>query len=186
MEDDTAPNAHRFGPAAPDEDVVFGACCPGWHSAASHEAAIADWLSFMRGREVERVCCLVPGRDLDSPAGNVERYRRAFGRERVRHAPLSDHRLADPSVLEEAILPFLDAAASADERVVVHCLTGLGRTGQTLAAWLAHDRGYAPERAVETVEAMGRAPDEPVRRGDATEADLYELVAAVRGGTPLR
>ncbi len=168
--------AHRFGPAAPDEDTVYGACCPGWHSAGSHRAALDDWVAFMRRHDVARVCCLLPGRASDSEAGNVERYREAF--ESVLHAPIRDRRLADRALLADEVLPFIDDAVAAADRVVVHSLAGIGRTGQVLAAWLAHDRGYGPERAVATVEATGRHPRKPVEAGNATTEHLESLLAS--------
>lgn len=178
-------NAHRFAPAAPDEEYVYGACCPGWHTAADQTDALADWIGFMRARKVDRVCSLLPG-DHGDGAGGDERdcadgafdtFRDVFGPEQVCTAPILDHRLVDPGLLDREILPFLDDAAAAEERVVVLCLTGLGRTGQVLAVWLAHDRGYAPDRAIETVEEMGRKPRDPVRAGNATDEELRDLLA---------
>jgi hypothetical protein len=168
--------AHRFAPAAPDGGLVYGACCPGWHSAAGHADVLEDWVAFMRRREVAHVCCLVPGGESETADGNLDRYRGAF--ESVLHAPVPDGQLADPRRLDDEILPFLDDAVAADERVVVHCLDGIGRTGQVLAVWLAHDRGYAPERAIETVELTGRHPREPVENGNATPQELEDLLAA--------
>lgn len=170
--------AHRFAGAAPDEDVVYGACSPGWHSAAPHDEALADWLAFLDRRNVDRVCCLVPGRPVTGSGGNLDHYRRAFGVDRVLHAPTPDHRLVDEGTLAEEVLPFLDDAVATDERVVVHCLDGIGRTGLVLAVWLAHDRGYEPERAIETVTEMGRDPTDAVRAGNATKADLHVLIRA--------
>jgi len=169
--------AHRFAPAAPDEPYVFGACCPGWHSAGTHTDALEDWLSFMECRDIQRVCCLLSGCQLQSSNGNIDAYERVFGTENVRHAPTADHRLIDAVTLREDILPFLDAAVAAEERVVVHCLAGIGRTGQALAAWLVHDRGVDAERAINTVEEMRRFPRDPVRAGNATERELLDRVA---------
>lgn len=169
-----ADDAHRFAPAAPDEEVVYGACCPGWHSAASHETAVDQWLAFLREAGIERVCCLLTGRQLDARDLNVGRYRDAFGAEKVRHAPVPDRRLVGVETLRADVLPFLDSAADTDEPVVVHCLTGIGRTGHALAAWLVHGRGYDPRGAVETVREMGRDPLEPVDRGNATRRDLLD------------
>lgn len=169
-------NAHRFAPAAPDEDLVYGACCPGWHSVAAHGDALDDWVGFMRRRDVERVCCLLPGRQLDGSESNLVRYRKVFGAENVLHAPTPDHQLVDRSLLADHVVPFLQDAVDDDERVVVHCLAGIGRTGQVLAAWLAYDRGYSPERAVATVKETGRLPNDAVRAGNATEQELHDLL----------
>jgi len=169
--------AHRFAPATPDEEHVYGACAPGWHSAAGHDDALEDWIGFMRGHNVERVCCLLPGARGGAADCDVGSYADAFGADSVLHAPIPDHHLADPALLDREVLPFLDDAADADERVVVHSLTGIGRTGQVLAAWLAHDRGYDPDRAIETVVETGRQPRDPVRAGNATDEELRDLLA---------
>jgi hypothetical protein len=166
-------NAHRFAPAAPDEEYVFGACCPGWHSAGSRDDALRDWISFMHDRDVERVCSLLPG---PMNSDYVEPYREAFGAENVCRAPLADHRIADESTLGGTIFPFLEGSVDANQRVVVYCLDGIGRTGQVLAAWLVHDRDIGPIEAVETVKAQGRLPDDPVRTERATEAELVALL----------
>jgi hypothetical protein len=171
--------AHRLAPAAPDEEHVYGACCPGWHTAADQATALDDWIDRMREAGIERVCSLVARVDSDDCDGCLDRYREAFGADSVLHAPLPDRELADPADLRGEILPFLDAAADEDEPVVVHGLSGLGRTGQVLAAWLVHDRGDDPRTAVETVEGMGRLPGAPVDAGNATEADLYAMLDAV-------
>jgi hypothetical protein len=90
-------DAHRFGPAAPDEEYVYGSRAPGWHAA------------------------------------------------------------------------------------VVHGLSGLGRTGQVLAGWLAYDRGYRSDRAVRIVQECGRDPTITVTDRTVTEQDLFELLETVRG-----
>ncbi|MBV0922615.1 dual specificity protein phosphatase family protein [Halomicroarcula limicola] len=172
-------NAHRFAPAAPDEEYVFGSCTPGWHSAASHSAALADWISTMRESDVERVCCLLPGRQLDESGANLDRYRDAFGESNVLHAPVPDHRLVPESLLRGEILPFLAAARNDEARVVVHCLAGIGRTGQVLAAWLVYNRDYGPDRAIETVEEMGRDARDAVVTENATDAELVDLLGSV-------
>lgn len=172
-------DAHRFAPAAPDEDVVYGACCPGWHSAAPHAVAIGQWISFMQESGIERVCCLLTGRQLDAHDANIGRYEDAFGEAKTLHAPVPDHRLADLSTLEDDVLPFLEAADEAGEPVVVHCLAGIGRTGHVLAAWLVAGRGYDPHRAIETVQEMGRDPLEAVEHGNATRQGLLDLLGLV-------
>jgi len=172
-------NAHRFASAAPDEEHVYGSCTPGWHSAASHGAALKDWVEFMQCEGIERVVCLLPGRQLADSGANLDRYTEAFGESNVLHAPVPDHHLLPESLLTEEILPFVVDARSAEEPVVVHCLAGIGRTGQVLAAWLVYNRDYGPGRAIEAVKQHGRDPTDAVRAGNADEDDLYELLSAV-------
>lgn len=169
-------DAHRFSPAEPSADYVFGACSPGWHSAGDHESALDDWLSFMQEQGIERICCLLPGRQLDEDDANVGRYRDTFGAANVLHAPVPDRRLVDYATLEGEILPFLAAAVEDESPVVVHCLAGLGRTGHVLAAWLVSGRGYEPLTAVDTVREMGRDPAEAITRGNATRQDVLDLL----------
>jgi len=168
--------AHRLAPAAPDEEHVFGACSPGWHSAADQREALVDWIAVIRATDIERVVCLLPG-GQPTEGCDIEGYAEIFGPDSVLHAPIPDDHLASPALLEREILPFLDDAVAADERVVVHGLDGMGRAGQVLAVWLAHDRGYDPERALDTVAEMGRTPRDPVENGDATATELRDLLA---------
>ncbi len=170
-------DAHRFAPVAPDEEYVYGACCPGWHSTAERGDAVEEWIAFVRDRGIERVCCLLTGGQLDRSGAQIGRYRTAFGDERVLHAPIPDHHLADLETLETAVLPFLEGAVNSQEPVVVHCLAGIGRTGHVLAAWLVHARGYDPVDAIETVEEMGRSPADAVATGNARRGELHELLA---------
>ena len=172
-------NAHRFAPAAPDETFVYGACTPGWHSAAGHDVAIDDWVEFMRAEGIERVCCLLTGCKLDDCGAILGRYGEVFGETKVLHAPVRDHHLVPEDVLVGEILPFLAESRAAAEPVVVHCLAGIGRTGQVLAAWLVYNRDYGPERAIETVREQGRDPLDAVHVGNATEDELLALLSSV-------
>jgi hypothetical protein len=119
----------------------------------------------------------LPGTTAEATESGLDRYREAF--EHVRHAPLASRRLADPERLRTDVLPFLSAAVSADERVVVHGLSGLGHTGQALAAWLVRHHGYGPHEAVETVGEMGRDPVETVAYGPETREDLLDVLRTV-------
>jgi len=172
-------DAHRFSPAAPGEEIVYGACSPGWHSAADRERAVDEWIGTMRDNGIERVCCLVGGHQSDADDSTLDTYRDAFGEVNVLHAPVPDHHLVDLDTLRDDILPFFYDAASEDEPVVAHCLSGIGRTGQVLAAWLVAGRGYTPLDAIEAVRTTGRSPMDTVERGEATRRDLLGLLEAV-------
>lgn len=171
--------AHRFSPAAPDEQYVYGSCSPGWHSAADHGTCLDEWISFMQREGIERVCCLLAGRHLDSNRANLGEYRNAFGAPNVLHTPIPDQQLVDIDRLADDILPFLAESAAAGEPVVVHSLAGISRTGQVLAAWLIHGRGYDPVDAVDTVFESGRDPTVVLEDGDATGSDLFGLLGRI-------
>jgi hypothetical protein len=171
--------AYRFSSAAPEEQYVYGACSPGWHSAADQETCLDEWIRFMNSEGIERVCCLQAGCHLDSERANVSAYREAFGRNRVLHTPVPDQHLIDIDTLDDEILPFLAESAAAGEPVVVHSLAGVTRPGQVLAAWLVHGRGYESTEAVDTVIEMGRDPTAAVDAGNATRSELFELLGAL-------
>ncbi len=151
-------DAYRFAPAAPREEHVFGASAPGWHSTCGHRVAVDRWIAFMQDQGIDRVCCLLSLSRSDARESHLNQYSEWFGDGNVRHVPLADRRLADPEPLQRDVLPFLADTARADERVVVHGLSGLGRTGQVLAAWLVARGGYDPDGAVDAVTSMGRDP----------------------------
>jgi protein-tyrosine phosphatase len=69
-------------------------------------------------------------------------------------------KLADATALIDVILPFLAATDQHQERVVVHCSGGVGRTGHVLAAWLVSFRGMSNEQAIQAVRQTGRNPRE--------------------------
>lgn len=172
VHDDT----YRFAPAAPHEEYVYGACCPGWHSTTDHDTAVDRWITFMQEQRVQRVCSLLSGTTGDGTS-DLDLYRDAFGPENVRHAPIPDRRLVGPDQLRAEILPFLADAVDSDERVVVHCLTGVGQTGQVLAAWLVSHHEYDPTEAVEAVREMGRDPMATFEDGGTESYELIERLA---------
>lgn len=170
----------RFAPAAPDEETVYGAASPGWGGTGGSDP-IGAWIRSMQDAGIERVLVLLTDDQLSRFDGLMDRYRDAFGHDRVRHAPIPDHHLAAPETLAADVLPFFRDAEEANEPVVAHCLAGIGRTGQALAAWLVAERGYEPAAAIETVRETGRVPDDAVRSGNAEPGELEALLRTVGG-----
>ncbi len=180
---------HNFGPAADVERFVFGSSRPRYPERLVPAAEVEAWLDAMAEREIRRVVCLLDETQLPyygPPAeGLLARYREFFGAERVLHARVQDFGLATVGALAE-VLPFLDDAVTDDERVVVHCSMGSGRTGQVLACWLAHSRGLAPAEALDAAAAVpdiDRDPLDVVHSGGATIEALHGLLDGVRSGT---
>lgn len=167
----------NFGPAALEEQIVFGACRPGDGDSRRLERIgehVPGWITFMKSQGIERVVCLLPDADpmLDS-------YRKAFGPQHVLHEPVVDYTLPSRAQLE-TILSFLGEADRSGSRVVVHCAGGVGRTGVVLTAWLIAARGMTREEAVEAVKRAGanRNPHEAALVGKATTSATDELLDA--------
>ena len=148
---------HKFAAASPRETIVFGSARPGYRSEKVNE-----WIEFMQSQDIKRVCCLLSQTQLDRYSDLLEVYRQKFGSDRVCWSPIEDFRLADRQTLTQQILPFLAIADHRNEKVVVHCSGGIGRTGHVLAAWLIAQRGFSNKTAIETVRETGRNPYEAV------------------------
>ncbi|ERG97635.1 MAG: putative protein-tyrosine phosphatase [Haloquadratum sp. J07HQX50] len=168
----------QFASAAPNEEYVHGACAPGWDQRAG--GTVEEWISLMQSRGINRVLCLLSTEQLDRFDNLLAQYRQASGDDRVAHAPVTDHTLIDEDRLRSEIIPVLIAAVEAEEPIVVHCLAGIGRTGQALAGWLVFQYGYDATEAIETVRSRGRQPDDAVRKGHATREELQALLNGIK------
>lgn len=146
---------YKFTPASQDELIIFGASRPGYSHQQMH-----DWIEFMKGQDIERVCCLLTDKQLASYANLLDTYHQRFGSGQVCWAPIEDFHLADLETLSKKILPFLIAADKQHRKAVVHCSGGIGRTGHVLAAWLVSVRGLSNKDAIAAVKRTGRNPHE--------------------------
>jgi protein-tyrosine phosphatase len=148
---------YKFAPASADELIVFGSARPGYA-----DGQVSHWIEFMHDQDIQRVCCLLTEKQFDRYGDLLGSYQQAFGSERVCWAPIKDFRLATPKLLIDQILPFLAIADQQQEKVVVHCSGGIGRTGHILAAWLVAGRGFDYESAISAVRQTGRNPSEAI------------------------
>ena len=166
-----------FAAAQSGENAIYGAQRPGYNAKSVGQDPIDAWVSFMKKQGIQRVCCLLgPDQLALYKPDLLGQYCKAFGEDHVRSAPVKDYHLCDRETLDMKILPFLLQADEDGEPTVVHCSGGSGRTGHILAAWLVRQRGLSAERALHAVVATGRNPYESVRCGNATCAQLHELL----------
>lgn len=170
-----------FAPAYNDERIVFGAHMPGYGARSIPESVIRRWISFMKGKGIQQVCCLLPPSQLGYYMVDLLKvYEREFGEHNVFWAPIEDYHLCALSVLNRT-LAFIKESDAAGEPVVIHCAGGRGRTGFIHAAWLVRARGFSVEQAIAAVKTMGRNPCEAVERGNASLAELYALLCTWEG-----
>ncbi len=146
---------YKFAAASEHEQIVFGAARPGYT-----DQQVGEWIEFMQAQGIQRVCCLLSEAQLSRCADLLAVYRQTFGGEQICWAPIKDFHLADPEVLIQQILPFLAMADQRQQKVVVHCSGGIGRTGHVLAAWLVAGRGFSRQSAIAAVKQTGRNPYE--------------------------
>lgn len=148
---------YKFAAASEHEPIVFGSARPGYRNKQ-----VTEWIEFMQNQDIKRVCCLLPEFQLARYANLLDVYRRTFGLDHVCWAPIKDFHFASSEILIHQILPFLAIANQTDEKVVVHCSGGIGRTGHVLAAWLVAGRGLSNKAAIAVVKRTGRNPYEAV------------------------
>ncbi|MEH1942088.1 MAG: dual specificity protein phosphatase family protein [Nostoc sp.] len=174
---------YKFAPAWENEQIVFGAARPGYTNNK-----VQDWIKFMKCQDIKRVCCLLPEQQLASYSDLLGTYKQEFGNQLVCPAPIADFHLCDLAIFTQKILPFLIEADKQNEKVVVHCSGGIGRTGHVLAAWLVSARGLSNKLALakltEGIAAVRRTGRNPY---EAALAKVTEGIAAVfRGRNPLK
>jgi protein-tyrosine phosphatase len=160
---------YKFAAASETEAIAFGAARPPYN-----DKKVAQWIEFMHDRNIQRICCLLSLTQLNHYSNLLEIYRQHFGPSQVYWAPIEDFQLVDYETLTQKILPFLSMANQQNEKVVVHCSGGVGRTGQVLAAWLVYERGFSPQEAITAVKQTGRNPHEAA------------IVAFLKGQNPFK
>ena len=102
---------HNFGSVDSLDQLVFGACRPGFPAQRVSTAEVDDWLDFMSAEKVSRVVCLLASSNELKPyrrlgGGLVGRYQDFFGADSVLHAPVRDYHISHVENLAE-ILAFL-------------------------------------------------------------------------------
>lgn len=115
----------------------------------------------MQHQSIQHVVCLLPEAQLSYYTEPLlQRYQQAFGSGHVCWLPITDFSLIDPYRLVNVLIPFLSHVDQSQQRVVIHCSGGIGRTGHSLAAWLVAKYGSTNQEAIAAVRSMGRNPCE--------------------------
>ncbi len=148
---------YKFAAASENELIVFGSARPGYSNKQ-----VNQWIEFMQKQGIQRVCCLLPETQLNRYSNLLSDYRKVFGLDQVCWSPIEDFHFATPEILFHQILPFLAIANQQNEKVVVHCSGGIGRTGHVLAAWLVAGRKFSKKSAISAVKQTERNPYEAV------------------------
>ncbi len=171
MINDLTENTYKFAAACRREPIVFGASRPG-HS----NQQVLDWIKFMKHQDIKRVCCLLTEQQLAPYSNLLGIYQQEFGSQQVCWAPVKDFHLCDVETLTQKILPFLITADKQNEKVVVHCSGGIGRSGHVLAAWLVSVRGFSNKDAIAAVKKTGRNPYEAAMASVFTLKNPFHIV----------
>lgn len=149
---------YNFAAADHHESIMYGAARPQYK-----KIEVEQWIKFMQGQEIARVCCLLQSDRLNHYQVDLLKiYREKFGKESVLWQPLKDFQIPPSQVLIESIIPFLISADEQSKKTVVHCAGGIGRTGIVLAAWLVSWRGFSNQDAISAVKRNKRNPHEAV------------------------
>ena len=166
---------YKFAAASENEQIVYGSARPEYT-----DDRVCEWIEFMQNRDIQRVCCLLTQKQLTHYSDLLDNYRQVFGINRVCWAPIEDFRLATSKILVERILPFLAIADRQNEKVVVHCSGGIGRTVHILAAWLITGRGFSSKSAISAVQKTGRNPYEAIITAPFTGRNPWKVAAELK------
>jgi protein-tyrosine phosphatase len=165
---------YKFAAASESEMIVFGSARPG-HS----KEQVDEWIKFMQNQSIQRICCLLSVAQLTRYTDLLHIYRQIFGAERVCSASIEDFEVVPSEILNHQILPFLVVAQQHNEKVLVHCSGGIGRTGQVLAAWLIAERGFSLASAIATVQRTGRNPYKAVIAAPFKGQNPWKVAGAI-------
>lgn len=149
---------YNFATADRHESIIYGAARPQYK-----KIEVEQWVKFMQGQEIARVCCLLQRDRLNHyQVDLLKTYHENFSEEDVLWQPLQDFQIPPSQVLIDSIIPFLISADEQGKKTVVHCAGGIGRTGIVLAAWLVSRRGFSNQDAISAVKQNKRNPHEAV------------------------
>jgi protein-tyrosine phosphatase/nicotinamidase-related amidase len=111
--------------------------------------SLADDIATLQEEGVSRLLCLVPQEELHRyGVDELLPACRAAGI-CVHHLPILDQKACSQAEMIEA-LRWMDEGLRAGEKVTVHCVGGIGRSGMAAAAYL-RTRGAAADEAMESV-----------------------------------
>mmetsp|Transcript_24499 Transcript_24499/g.62249 ORF Transcript_24499/g.62249 Transcript_24499/m.62249 type:complete len:190 (-) Transcript_24499:182-751(-) len=173
---------YNFGAGSTLDALVYGSARPGAVSQRCFNAEdkvseeeVKQWAEFMRENGVKRVVGLLADDE-------VATYHKPPV-DTLREAGLTAVNIAvdkgGPDAAK-AVMAAIHEAVEAEEKVVVHCWGGGGRTGKVLAAWLVQKHGLSPSDAA--AEVSGTAMHTGTsRRVDAGQLSALLQAAGISG-----
>jgi hypothetical protein len=174
---------YGFGCSYREDEFVYGAQRPGFPGKFVQRQVVENWLDFIKKQGISRIICLLSEDELSYyrliAGGLLGIYADNFGADNVLWAPTSDRHLCSSSALKQ-ICYFMRSGMLSGAKTVVHCSSGQGRTGLVLAAWLIYNYSISERKALRLVEELNRSPREAVFYGNATEAELLNVLSVAR------
>lgn len=167
----SAEHNYNFGPVSLRDTLVYTCERPGGdpnlhndgHEASTKIApkqAVEGWMKFMThpDRQIQHVIILLSKNELEEgyeEPGLLAAYQEKLDEMKSEYKFQFHHIHFTPSSHDETMAK-LDSITKLNEKVVVHCTHGMGRSGRVAAAWLVHQYGLSGEDATEEVLDIAR------------------------------
>lgn len=135
------------------------------------DRSVEEDLRVIQDESIRRILCLITEDEFETYGVSDLKAKYASAGLDVRYMPIRDQSVPAAEPLAQA-LDWIDKSVAAGERVLVHCVGGLGRSGLLAAAYLIRKKSMSAGEAIEAVRSARGPRAVETRRQEEFLEDL--------------
>lgn len=167
---------YNFSKVSSRDAQAFGSARPGFPSKAVGQAAITEWATFMKGKDIKRVLSLLGDDEKEYYGVDIDDAMIAeFGAGNYKRTSVFSPEARD--IISKA----LRAAREAGQNIVMHCSGGEGRAALAMGLWLVDAYGLSPEDAAREVHEEAEKNSGVARRLNVEKLSYLILNGTMTG-----